>query len=444
MPDPTDLLRSLPGLVADDGPPAGDIEARGRRRRRRRHVALGALGLVLLVAGGAMALSRSDGDRDKVRAGPGTSVEPSSTSAPDRSTAAAGPAAELTLSPSGPVEPGATVSLVLADPPPDGTDVIITQCVSEVLDVDPRFASDWCGDYATQSWSDDQFVVARVLRTNSAGRVDCASTPGRCVVGVRVGGRAAVDDRWAPLTFVDGLPPVSDPTVETSPPVGGYPDGEVATFTVRGLQPQEQVTASQCPSALQSGGTGCESLASPTVVTAAPDGVAEIRIRLYHDVFVGYRGPGYVGCSPCELRVEPAGSKMPAPVAIEMTPIATPSRPQLRVEPPGPHAPGDTVTLVGSGFRPRDEPERIETERIGWCAAEPGGAGAASCVAPAGAGDIVVADDGSLRIDGFRLPGPDDEVLGVRCAERPGACVLGWQPDEGSDYAFAVPLDLTG
>lgn len=443
MPDPADLLRRLPGLMADDGPTPDEMKRWGRRRGRRRRAGLAALGVLLLVAGSSVALSQRQRD-DTVNAGPSPSAPSVPTS--DRPTTPDPPGAELTLSPSGPVQPGARAALVVTDPPPDGTEVFVAQCAREVLEVDPRTVIDWCGEPTLQAAPDLSVVVARVLRTNRLGRIDCASEPGRCVVGVRVDVSGSSDDAFAALTFVDDLPPVTNPTVDAPPPVDGYVDGEVAAVAVRGLQPREGVTVSQCPTELQSGGTGCEGMASPTVVTAGPDGVAHVGIRLYHDVFVGYRGPGYVVCSPCELQVEPAGSEPPPPFRIVMAPTASPSRPQVRVEPAGPHSPGETVTIAGTGFRPRRGSERADDGvRVGWCAAEPHPAGAASCKHPVGPGQqIPVAGDGSFRISGFRLPGPADEVIDVRCSERPGACVLGWQPEEGSDYAFAVPLDLTG
>lgn len=96
-----------------------------------------------------------------------------------------------------------------------------------------------------------EFVVHRYVTTPEGGRIDCQSSPERCLVGV--GAVSNYDQSGGAYVDFAGAPPFAQPALSVSPG-GPYAPGQQVTAQVTGLVPLRSVRVQQCK------GTVCENL----------------------------------------------------------------------------------------------------------------------------------------------------------------------------------------
>ncbi len=193
------------------------------------------------------------------------------------------------------------------------------------------------------------FDVRRIIRLDGED-VDCASEPGRCIIGMGLisdydqSGGVAVD-------FDPSVPLPDKPTVELSKSEN-LVDGETVRVTATGLEPGAPITMSQC--ATTDRGPGCTDSAALDGVADA-SGTFEGSVRLWRTFGAyGPDGPSNFDCAAvsCTLAVySDLASSWPLP-----EPVLTfdPSRggrvpPTLRVVDVGPFAVGDDFRVEVAG-----------------------------------------------------------------------------------------------
>lgn len=416
-----DALVHLGGLpTRPPFPPATHDELSERvAHRRRRRTAAGSLLAVFALAGALFASSDRDGE---VSTNPITA------------TTTRGQAA-LLVEPSDGLQPNDKVTVTLPVET-DPNDVIVAQCGSEAATASPEL---WCSAIATQvapSSSSFTIRVQRVIQVTAAGsgqRIDCAERPGRCLIGVRTGGR----DFTAPISFVPDLPALGVPTLEAK--VLG---NRFAAVTGDGYQPSSEITITQCrPTQDQAPSEpifdDCD-FTRATRTTADDRGRLSVEIVIYRDIFEFYTGWG--PCDPCQI--EAHGTTFDTVATSVDTSAELAERPAVSIQPPGPYAPGQLVELHGTGF-PLAAPF---DQSIGWCrfvtddpTTEVRGLGPqyANCVYP-GIGPVSTTDNGQFTIIDFPLP--DESFV---CDEPDSRCGLAVHPGEGSLPLFVTEFDIT-
>lgn len=437
MPDLETALDEL--RHASEHPPASPtpvdaIAGRARRRRAVRRSIVAAASILAL--SGTVAVVAAVANEEPVSelrtAGPADPQGEAPSTVPDAPEA--GVASPLVVTPDEGLEDGQVV-VVEGD---FGDDAIVAMCAREVLDADDASAAvgAWCD--VTFGWRSlgpgrGQVEVRRALDTGS-GRVDCAERPGRCVVGVRDGTR----DLAAPVTFRSDLPALDEPTITV--PDGPFSDGQALAVVAEGLVPGD-VYVTQCTTEPTTGGMDRCDQARASRAVAGPDGRIKATISVFSEILT-YEG--WIACDPCVLR---AGR---ATTAIEFRSASgEPTRPRVTIEPTGPYAPGQGVTLRGSGFG--------STQRgitVGWCGfstetpeQEVQGDptyGYAPCVYPM-EGWVTTSVDGTFVVEDFPLPdGSFGWGLAGDCTDPAQRCGLAWHPGEGSLPAFVTLFEITG
>jgi hypothetical protein len=191
-------------------------------------------------------------------------------------------------------------------------------------------------------------------------------------------------------------------------------------------------------------GVGCDT--ARVLRVAVQDGPeTQLTYTAFHDVYGdtdpgdAYR-PGWAACEPCELQVlVGTNSDVSVRLPLVMEPTAAPVRPEITLDPTGPHAWGDEVTVRTTGLQPASE------VAIGWCpTVPPQGGGGSACWSgqAASPGRYGVGPDGTLVIERFALPVPDSFV-GTDCAVA-GACGVGIDGGDPASVVAVAPLDLSG
>jgi hypothetical protein len=412
-------LRGLP--TRPPFPPATHDELSERvtrRRRRRRRTVTGSLLAGIALVGALFVSSGRDGE---------VSTNPvASTTIPVQ------PA--LLVEPSEGLQPNDEVTVTLpveADP----NDVIVAQCGSEAATASPEL---WCSVAATQGTSSSASLTIRVQRViqvtaGSGERIDCAERPGRCLIGVRTGGR----DFTAPISFAPDLPALGIPTLEAE-----VLDNRFVAVTGDGYLPSTEITVTQCRPTQDQESTepifhDCD-FTRATRTTADDQGRLSVEIPIYRDIFESYTGWG--PCDPCQIEAHgTAFDTLATPVDAS---AALPERPTVSIQPDGPYAPGQLVELHGRGFPP-DAPL---AHAIGWCrfltddpATEVQGAGPeyANCRYP-GIGPVTTTDTGEFTIIDFPLP--DESFV---CDEPDARCGIAVHPGEASLPLFVTEFEMT-
>lgn len=249
-----------------------------------------------------------------------------------------------------------------------GETVGLVQCAREAggETAATRGGVDGCyiGDYQSIT-ADDQgvasgtYAVHRVLTTPLTGTVDCAAEAERCILAMgalndydRSGGSA--------IAFAAGLEPVTLPTVQALP-TEALADGDLVHVTADGLTPDTTMFVEVCssdPSACWQTGEALDP------ATDGMDGYPEVGLLVdgsghaEGDVPVWRYLPGpepstYVDCavSPCSLRL--SGDVAPPTVPLHFTPGGDgPAAPALSAAPTNGLAPGERISVQGTGFLP--------------------------------------------------------------------------------------------
>jgi len=409
-------LRELP--TRPPFPPAthDELSARARWRRRRRTVT-GSLLVVIAIVGALFVTSDRDGE---------VSTNPIATT-----TTQALPG--LIVEPSEELQPNDEVTITLPVET-DPNDIIVAQCGSEAASASPEL---WCSVVATGgtlSSSGLTIAVQRVIQVTAGEgrRIDCAERPGRCLVGVRTGGR----DYTAPISFDPDLPPLGVPTLGAQELGNGF-----VAVSGDGYLPSTEITITQCrPHQDQERSArvfvDCD-FTRATRTTADDQGRLRVEMPLYREIFESFTGWGR--CDPCQIEAHGTAFDTIATPVDASAGLA--GRPTVSIQPSGPYAPGQLVELHGTGFPP-DAPF---DQAIGWCRfvtddptteVQGAGPGYADCRYP-GIGPVTTSDSGEFTIIDFPLP--DESFV---CDEPEAQCGLAVHPSEGSLPLFVTEFDM--
>jgi hypothetical protein len=409
-------LRALP--TRPPFPPATPDELSARvTRRRRRRAARGSLLAVIALAGALFVSSARDGE---------VSTKPIATT-----TTQAQPG--LLVEPSEDLQPNDEVTVTLPVEP-DPNNMIVAQCGSEAASASPE---QWCSVIAIEAAPSSASLTIRVQRviqvnTGPGERIDCAERPGRCLIGVRTGGR----DFTAPISFDPDLPALGVPTLEAE-----VLDNAFAAITGDGYQPSSEITITQCrPTQDQQASDpifhDCD-FARATRTTADDQGRLRVEIPIYRDIFESYTGWG--PCEPCQIEAQGTAFDTVANAVDASAGLA--ERPAVSIQPAGPYVPGQLVELHGTGF----PPGAPFGQAIGWCrfvtddpTTEAQGAGPeyADCRYPE-IGPVSTTDAGEFTIIDFPLP--DESFV---CDEPDARCGLAVHPSEGSLPLFVTEFEI--
>lgn len=414
-------LRELSARPPFPAPPSDGLRERVMRRRRRR-ATVGSLVVVVAMASTAVLVL----DRDKEV----------STSPVALTTTTQDPTTALSVEPSEGLRPNDEVT-VTVPVELDPNNFIVAQCGSEAATSNAEL---WCSIVATTGTpSPLTFEVERVIQVSagSGERIDCAERAGRCLIGVRTGGR----DFTAPISFDPNLPPLGVPSLDAVPV-----DNRFVTVTGAGYLPAAEVTLTQCrPTRDQEPAEpifhDCD-YTRATRINADDQGRFQVEIPIYQEIFESYTG--WAPCTPCRIQAH----------GVSFDTLATPvdaaggfaERPSVVIKPAGPYTPGQLVELHGTGFPP-DAP--LE-QAIGWCRFFTGDPATeargdtpdnASCAYP-GTEPITTSDTGAFIITGFPLPSGPFGAEALTCEEQDARCGVAVHPSEGGLPLFVTEFEI--
>lgn len=191
------------------------------------------------------------------------------------------------------------------------------------------------------------FTVRR-LQTLDGQEIDCASEPGRCIVGMGMISDYDQSGGFA-IDFDPSVPLPDPPSVDLSR-TEGIVDGETVEIVATGFVPDSLAYVNQC-----GGELGCVE----TGYVEAPvdsDGTLRASLRLWR-AFGAYSetGPRNIDCVVEECRVVVGGETVGGREAPGVVLTFDPSRgartaPALRLLDDGPFAPGDTFRVEVTGM----------------------------------------------------------------------------------------------
>jgi hypothetical protein len=412
----------------------------GPRPARRARALLAVLALLGLLVTGLMIRSAepdvevADGDEEPEE--PTTERDPGpnriALGAPDDGKGSVG--LPVTAEPSTGLRDGQAVTVTGSGFPPNES-VGVVMCTREAGREHGGRGAEACdiGRYASATSGADGVVVAtfhvqRILLLDGQ-EVDCASEPGRCIIGVglisdydRSGGFAVDFDPSAPLAPA--------PTVGLAR-TGGIVDGETVAANVTGLHPGSTLIVQQCETATQR----CAPVGEHHV---DGDGVFDGSVHLWR-WFGAWTEPGQspnVDCAavPCHVMFDaPTSGPGPLPT-VDVTFDGTRGArtpPVVRLARPGPFAPGDWVELEVEGASPGAHADAAVCAADGsWCS---------------GSGTTQVGPDGGARFTLWIETGSGSR----RCG---GTCILTVQlfpdlpPGAGPPPLFPprIPVEVRG
>lgn len=251
---------------------------------------------------------------------------------------------------------GQTVTISGSGFPP-GEQIGVVMCTREAGAEHGGRGVDACniGHFA-QGTSDQQGTVSiefevRRLAMLDGQEVDCASEPGRCIIGM--GMISDYDQSGGVAVDFDPSVPLPEPPVATLAQTGGIADGQVVDATVTGLRPDGYLSVQLCTE----NGFRCAFL---TEAVADDDGIFEGGIRLWR-TFGAWPEPGSslppnVDCAveSCflQFQADASGREVPRmPVSFD------PERggrvaPTVQLVDSGPYANGDSIELLLDGVAP--------------------------------------------------------------------------------------------
>lgn len=458
MPDLIDQLEALAGLGAGRGPGPDEIRARARRRTMRRRLVLGSALAAVLVVVTLAAPWRSGDAAQRVTTDPTEATSTTPTTSPS-TTSSVPPTLPPGLAPSGltavpvvDVEDGELITVTFDDPAEAERTMFLAVCDGEVVNQAYKTETDTagllarCGPAVTDVADSARVVAQRVIDTPK-GAVDCGGNVGRCVV-------AAVLDtgeaRWSPLGFTTG--PQAPVTIQVAPR-SRVDDGTGVEISGEGGLPGQTILIRPCLSRAapdDEDATGCDAVRG-VEVPVGDDGRYRADMILYRDLLTyspdGSTASRWVPCEPCTLVARRSnGQGEAATTPVEITADGPAIHPTVEIAEPGPHAPGQRVTLRGTGFQPSASrrpsleicPADLMTQPFaGDCAGTAG-------VSTPGAGVPEVTPAGTFTLPGFQLPNADLTTSAGRRCNTNGACAIGSTPGEGIAFLLSDPLDLSG
>ncbi len=190
------------------------------------------------------------------------------------------------------------------------------------------------------------FVVHR-LQTLDGQEIDCASEPGRCIVGI--GMISDYDQSGAFAVDFDPSVPLPDPPTLELSSTDGIVDGETVKVVATGLVPNSLASVQQC---------GEESRCLETEFveeTVDGDGTLRASVRLWRAFGVhGDDGPKNVDCATdaCQVIIggESSGSRAVPPVTVTFDATrGAREKPVLSLLDDGPFAPGEKFLVEVTG-----------------------------------------------------------------------------------------------
>lgn len=237
---------------------------------------------------------------------------------------------------------------------PPGESVGVVMCAREAGRDHGARGADACnlGRFA-QATSDADgvvevaFVVSRLVVLDGV-EIDCASEPGRCLIGM--GMISDYDTSGGVRVDFDAGSPLPDPPTATLERTTDLVSGEPVGLTVTGLLPGSPLSVEVCAQDACGG--------FPVITeTAGDDGVLDAEIRLWRAFGVHASEPGQRGsvdCArdPCRLSFhgDVAGGRAIPPVEVRFDPaVDEPTVPVATVLVEGPFSPGDVVPLRITG-----------------------------------------------------------------------------------------------
>ncbi|HEX7133578.1 MAG TPA: neocarzinostatin apoprotein domain-containing protein [Iamia sp.] len=317
-------------------------------------------------------------------------------------------------------------------------DAIVLMCTGEVHDDTSAVAGCDTGSVTTPAGQvgpdvvegDQEVTVSRFLRVGSRETYDCATEPAGCIL-VLGPYRLPATAVAIPLAFADL--PVAEPEVTFGPTTGLTAD-QTVTVDARGLRPYAWYRVSQCaPAEPHLADVQPWSCDGQTLVGHAAD--ADGTVHLTTPVHAAIYPPeGRVDCTDttCALVVEQEDALRTAGATeITLAGDVVAPEPRLTLDPPGPYADGQEVTVRGTGF----PPGRDLGGEIGQCPADRDTRYEERCVYDLD--PVVVAEDGTLTLT--RTLRASLHLTGS-CADT--GCVLGWVIPKGATVA-PVPVEVT-
>jgi hypothetical protein len=432
MTDVETRLRSLRYPVPD-GPTAAEVRtraARGRSRRRAARLAL-AVPLLAVAVGGAVWALRDD-PRGDVVAGPRRDDR----SADAVRTLGGVEGVAVTVSPAHGLRDGDVVEVRIegADHLPGAT---ILLCAGDVTESDAASA---CDPQAVQRLGSDTDVAAaavegvqrvalsRVIRIsgesrdpNRPSRYDCAAQPAGCVLAVgpyELPVRAVL----VPVSFRPGPLPLPAASVA---PATDLADGQQVAVVAHDLSPNRAYGVRLCQA---SPGGVCDEIGDWPTAVSDETGTLET-VAAVHAAIYGWQGRADCVAGGCTVVISDRDERL-VEAPITFAPGAVAPVPRLVLDPPGPHAADQEVTIHGTGFRPGYDvgghlaqcPAHLDTAVEERCA-----------YSFALAAPIIVSDDGTFTAS-FR---PTESLLFTgSCVGEPG-CVVAWVIPNGPMGASA-------
>jgi hypothetical protein len=355
MTDLEERLRGLRHPVAD-GPTASKLRDCATRRLRHRHVTVLAAAVIVVAtaAAGLVWTSLSDAPGNQV------AVRPDLDKDLDEPTRTIGQVEGVTatVSPRDGIRDGDVVEVRI-----DGLDTLpdasILLCAGDVTASDAASACD--PSSVLQPNSDAQHPVEAVEGTQnvSLARIiriargapdpsepldyDCATESAGCVLAIGPYD-APVRAVLVPVSFDDE--PVADPTASVGQDQG-LTDGQEVTLVARDLSPNRTVDIRLCQ---VSPGEKCDEIDPFISAESDKDGTVETTVPI-HAALYGWQGAVDCTHQRCAVVINDRGRRL-AEVPVNFATGVTAPVPRLELDPPGPYAEGQQVTVHGSGFRP--------------------------------------------------------------------------------------------
>jgi hypothetical protein len=407
--------------------PLADVAARGARirARRQRTLAVALTGFVVMATIGVVAVA--DRSPRRTRVDTVQRPHPGRTTTSGTSPGAVQP--KLVVTPAIDLVDGQTVKLRFFGAG-RGTSAQVSICPKEAVRADkPESLCDTSigGGNLDEEPGGISYKVRRVV-VNGDVRTDCASAPGRCVIGARLAPSGG--DVFGFVDFRGSQAPPPKPKVLVRGTVDPAVDGVYVAVEGSSFLAGDDVSVAVCRRGDLPQGDACD-LPRSRNLTADRVGRALTYLRLYREILTNR---GWHTCTDdCELRLIGHRSGT-ASASLRFTGNTPGIRPIVRITTRGPYRPGQRVTLEGTGFQ-RDD-RRVQVERC----ALPTDSKTRGCDLPLPDMAIRTDANGSFTVKNYPLPSSSD----LSCTAHPGTCHLTWHPGEGTPDVFSVPLDLSG
>ena len=431
MNDLESRLRSLRDLPDSPAPTVVELRERARQNGRRRRITIVAAVVPIAAIVIGLIVWNQDEPLPEVRTVP---VDTSVPNADNRSLGGV-TGVSVTVTPNTGLRDGQLVEVRVSglERLPSASLVMCAGDVTEqtamsVCDIGAVHSPDAQSPTQPRAMAIQTVSVARFLNiTHSSsgaaptGTYDCATEPAGCVLAV---GPVSLPARGVLTTLMFQDVPIATPAIEVDS-TEGLISGQEVEVNAEGLRPNSAVPIRLC----LPGGEVCD-VYSYTDATSDGTGALSQRIRVWS---VLYTWQGETLCTVESCAISVVDGSLPAghvEVPISFAPGTPTPNPRLVLDPPGPYADGQEVTVRGSGFRPGIE----ISQDLGQCPADKDTRIEERCGYDLGLS--VVADDEGRFTTTFRLS--NSLIYTGSCVTGPG-CVLGWVIPHGPTLA-KVPL----